>query len=97
LSRKGIDIKSLKRIPESQVPKKTHARGTPWEAMFRSIAKGEAIVLPSEDVSPSTVREALRRLQAKGQLTQLYLTTRKVGRNKYMTYVVNPSEEQTAQ
>lgn len=91
MPRKGIDVKTVKRIPASQVPPPV-VRKTPWEPLFRSIANGEAIVIQSDEAAPSTVREALKRLQAKGKFTTLYATTRKAGENKYVTYVVNPSE-----
>jgi len=90
LVRKRIEIENLKYIGEDEVPERK--RQTPWEAIFNSIPKGQALVIQPEDVPASSVREALKRLQSKGQFEQLYMVTRKVGKDRFVAYVVYPSK-----
>ena len=87
---KKIDPKNLTFIDEKEVP--VRIRGTPWEEIFRSIPKGKVLVLQPDQVRSDTVRTALKRLQKKGKFRRLYMTTKKIGELKYVSYVVNPSE-----
>jgi len=85
-----LDTKKLRFIPEDEVPQRK--RKIQWETIFNSIPKGQALVIQPNEVPASTVREALKRLQSRGKFKHLYMTTRKVGKNRYISYIVNPSK-----
>ena len=63
--------------------------------IFASIPLGKALVLTQEEGSPSTIRTALKRNQRRGRFKRLYLTTRKQEDGKYLSYIVNPTSEET--
>ena len=85
--KKSIKVEELKFIEESEVPKVRPQ--TPWEEIFSAIPPGKATVFEPEQVSPSTVRTALKRYQKKGKFVSLRMTARKIAGGRYKTYVVN--------
>lgn len=91
---KKIDPNNLKFIEEQDIPEKTVRTGTPWKKVFGSIPKGKVLVFHPDEVSSDTVRTALKRFQRKGKFKHLQMTTRKIAKRKYMSYVINPSEDQ---
>ena len=87
---KQIKTEDLRFVDEQEVPEISVR--TQWEEIFGKIPRGKALVLQHEQAAPSTVRTALKRHQKKGKFKNLFLTTRKVEGNKYVSYVVNPSK-----
>lgn len=82
----SIDIDKLERIPVSEVPYK---KQTKWDEVFKSIVKGEAIVIPEELALPTSVRQALTRRQKRGQFNHLQIISRgQKGQRK--TYIIYP-------
>lgn len=92
--RKGINIKSLTIIDESQVPAKPK-RYTPYRDILRRIRKGKALVISDEEVNIDTARASIRRLQKQGEFKKLIVTQRKFEGGIRRLYVINPSEEET--
>lgn len=91
VKKKRIDLENLKFISEDELPPRFVK--TPWEEIFSKIPRGKALVLQPDQVATTTARTALRRFQKNGRFKLLYVKSRKVAENKYVTYVVNPSEE----
>jgi len=89
--RKGIDLKNLPIIDESEVPDKPK-RYTPYRELFKRIGNGKALVLTDNDVNLTTARAALRRLQRKGEFKQMMATQRTV-EGKRTLYIINPSDK----
>lgn len=89
--RKKLKTEDLRFVDAEDVPKIVVR--TPWEEVFSKIPLGKALVLQHEQASPSTVRTALKRYQKEGKYRNLYMTTRKVAKGKYVTYVVNAMKE----
>ena len=94
---KKIDPNNLRFIDPEDIPVKTTLTATPWEKIFSSIPKGKVLTFHPDEVSADTVRTALKRMQRKGKFRHLKMTTRKVAKRKYKSYVINPSEEQPTQ
>lgn len=90
---KELKIKDFEMIDAELVPQKGRRGKVKWEKLFKKIPHGKAIIIEKAQLSPATVREALKRFQEKGRFKDMYTTTRKVGEGKYVTYVVNAGEE----
>lgn len=89
-----INPSSLRLISEDEVPSKKNKRGVLWEEIFDNIPQGQAAMFRPEEVGIGSIRAALKRLQEKGKYKNLQVTGRKVGKRQYISYVINPSEEQ---
>lgn len=89
---KQLKISDFEIVDAELIPKPVARAKVNWETFFKNVPKGKAIVVLKTQISPTTVRSALKRFQDKGQFKNLYSTTRKV-EGKAVTYVVNPSEE----
>lgn len=91
---KQLKIKDFEIIDEEQVPTRIRRTKVNWEALFKKIPLGKAIVILKTQISPATVREALKRRQEEGRFKNMYTTTRKVSEGEYVTYVVNPEKKE---
>lgn len=89
---KQLKMSDFEMVDAELIPKPVGRAKVNWDAFFKKVPRGKAIVIPKTQISPTTVRSALKRFQDKGRFKNLYSTTRKV-EGKYITYVVNPSEE----
>jgi len=87
-----LKIKDFEMVDAEQVPMKIRRGKIDWEALFKKIPRGKAIVIQKSQISPGTVRTALKRFHDAGRFKDMYTTTRKVDEEQ-VTYVVNPSEE----
>ncbi len=85
---KKLDVGELRLLDADTIPEAVPK--TSWHEVFSGIPVGKALEVPSDKASPSTVRQALKRMKAKGKFKRLYSTTRKID-GKFITYVVNPS------
>jgi len=91
--KKIIDPTNLELIPENEIPTKKYQKGMPWETIFAKIPQGQAARFQPEEVNIGSIRAALKRFKEKGKFKHLYVTGRKVAKNKFISYVVNPSGE----
>jgi hypothetical protein len=65
-------------VPLEQVPP-PHTRGTsPWDEIFGSIPKGQALVLREPEVSSGTVRAALTRKHKEGKFKNIQFSSKGV-------------------
>ena len=92
MKRKGIDLKHLTIIEESEVPAKL-VRYTPYREMLRRIRKGKALVLSDEEINVGTLRAGIKRLQKKGEFKRIIVRQMRGSDGIKRLYVINPSEE----
>ncbi len=90
--KKLLDPKHLMIIDESEVPAKPK-RYTPYREILKRIRRGKALVISEEEARIDTVRGGIKRLQKRGEFTQLILSQMKGEDGIKRLYVVNPSEE----
>jgi len=88
---KKVRFKDLELIDATEVPERKYQRGIDWEEIFSKIPSGKAAVIQPEQLHSSTVRTALKRFQKRGKFTNLFMTTRKIAKGKYVSYVANQS------
>jgi len=88
-----IDIENLTIIDESEVPARPK-RYTPYRVMLKRIRKGKALVVSDEEVGIDTARASIRRLQKKGEFTNLVVTQMKGEDGIRRLYIINPSEKE---
>jgi len=91
--KKKIDPTNLELISENDIPTKKHQNGMLWESIFDNIPQGQAAKFQPEDVNIASIRAALKRFKRKGKFKNMYVTGRKIAKNKFISYVVNPNEE----
>ena len=73
-----VDWSKIKReyVPLQEVPP-AHQRGSsPWDEIFGSIPKGQALVLKEGEVSSSTVRAALTRKHKEDKFKNIQFSTK---------------------
>lgn len=81
-----IKVNELSFISQDEVP---NYRRTKWDEILHNIPAGKALVLREEQVTPSSVRQALRRRQDRGQFVRYNIVVRGSKKNQ-ITYIVNP-------
>jgi len=91
VKRKGVELRNLSIIEESEVPA-TYRRYTPYREILKRIGKGKALVLSEDEVSLDTAAAALRRLQRRGEFKNFRATRRTIDGKKHL-YIINPSGE----
>jgi uncharacterized protein (DUF2249 family) len=87
-----LRIEDLQIVDESSIP--TRLRQSNWFALFKGIARGKALAIPADKAPPSSVREAVKRLKASGDLPDNFVfTARKQDDGKIVSYVINSAGE----
>lgn len=90
-----VDWEKIKKeyISAKEVPE-PHSRESPWDEIFSSIPKGQALVLREPEVNAGTVRGALKRKQNKGKFKNLRYSSKGTHGSAviYVTNMDKPSE-----
>ncbi|MCP8309178.1 MAG: hypothetical protein H3Z54_10890 [archaeon] len=86
----------LEFIPEDKVPTRIKKKGQEWLKLFRSIPKGQALVLSEDEigVQASTVKTTVARFKKLGDLPSGYRVVQRTMGNKVMVYVINSAKSE---
>jgi len=84
----------LRFVSEDKVPRRVQKRKEEYVKLFRSIPKGQALVLTEKDLGVSlvTVRYMVSKLKREKLLGQNYYATRRTVGGKETLYVVNSAK-----
>lgn len=87
---KGFDFEHLNFIEASEVPMRAKNEAY-YKGIFQRIPEGKALVLSEKEISILCLRQALYRLQRKGEFKKMRIVERQRGTSEATIYVINPT------
>ena len=90
-----FDQKSMKLIPEAEIPEKAMTRSDKWLEFFLKIPEGQAIATTEAElgVRSSSVRDVLASLQKRGKLGKNYRVIERRKGKELSIYIVNSAKK----